>query len=226
MNLFNRLMIYSSFSYQRMSNAISQNQFIFLEGNVQTDINVPNTALTGLIYATKSFDIGKLPLSAKTQIVWNQMESQNFLNGKNNDFRNNFTKYQFDLNSHSKGIFNISFSSFFQQNNLKSSLNPNTIAVNQYQFLVSPFFQFNSKLNFLPSFEQRFYQNATQNVSFNFLHAKANYRFTKKMTLKLEGYNILNTDSIDFLSVTPIYTETLSRQIQGRVLLVGLNYNF
>ncbi len=128
MNLFNRLMIFSSFSYQRMSNAIGQNQFVFLEGNIETDINVPNAVLTGLIYVTKSFDIGKLPLSAKTQIIWNQMESQNFLNGIKNEFENNFMKYQFDLNSHSKGIFNISLSSFFQKNNLESSLNPNPIS--------------------------------------------------------------------------------------------------
>lgn len=226
MNLFNRLMVHSSFSYQKNSNAISQNQFVFLEGNVRTDINVPTSLLMWLIYATKSFDIGKLPLSAKTQIIWNQIESQNFLNGIQNDFQNRFTKYQLDLNSHSKGIFNISLSSFFQKNNLESSLNSNLVSVNQYQFLITPFFQFNSKLNFSPSFEQFFYENATQNVSFNFLHLKANYRFTKKMTLRLEGYNILNTNSVDFLSITPIYTQTLSREIQGRILLVGLSYNF
>lgn len=226
MNFFRRLMIYSSFSHQKISNAISQNQFILSEGNIQTDINVPNRASTGIFYVTKSFDIGKLPLSAKTQIVWNQMESQNFLNGIKNNFQNTFTKYQFDLNSHSKGIFNISLSSFFQQNNLKSSLNSDIIVVNQYQFLISPFFQINSKLNFSPSFEQRFYQNTTQDVSFNFLHAKTNYRFKKRMTLRIEGYNILNTNSIDSLSVTSIYTQTLSREIQGRIVLIGLSYNF
>ncbi len=225
-NLFNRIMIYSSFSYRKMGNAVGQNQFVFPEGNIQTDINVSNRGLTGIIYATKSFDIGKLPLSAKTQIIWNQVESQNFLNGQKNDFRNDFTKYQFDLNSHSKGIFNISLSSYFQKNNLVSSLNPSTISLNQYQFLISPFFQINSKLNFSFSFEQFFYQNTSQNISFNFVHTKVNYRFIKRMILKLEGYNILNTNTIDSIKLTPIYTQSFARQILGRTILIGLNYNF
>lgn len=137
-NLFNRLMIYGLLSHQKISNAIAQNQFIFAEANAQTDINVPNSVTTGLLYITKSFNVKEIPFSAKTQIVWNRLESQNFLNEIRNDFKNGFTKYQIDLNSHSKGVFNISISSFFQQSNLNSSLNTTTISVNQYQFLINP----------------------------------------------------------------------------------------
>jgi len=148
------------------------------------------------------------------------------LNEVKNDFRNGFTKYQIDLNSHSKGIFNISFSTFFQQSNLNSSLNLSTISLNQYQFLINPVIQPTEKLNFSFSYEQLFYQNAEQTTTFSFLNAKATYRIFKRTNLKLEGYNLLNTNSIDFLSINPIYTQTLSRQILGRVILLGLNYNF
>lgn len=181
--------------------------------------------MTGIIYATKSFDIGEFPFSLKTQIVWNQMGSQNFFNGQKNDFQNSFTKYQLDLNSYSKKILNISFSSFFQRNNLNSSLNPNTTTINQYQYLVSPMFQVNSKINFSFSYQQSFFQNTNQIVSFNFLHIKVNYRFIKRMILKLEGYNILDTNTINALTLTPIYTQNFERQILGRTLLIGLNYN-
>ncbi|AFM02910.1 hypothetical protein Fleli_0434 [Bernardetia litoralis DSM 6794] len=225
-NLFNRLMIYGSLSYQKISNAIAQNQFIFAEANAQTDINAPKSIMTGLLYITKSFDVKEIPFSVKTQIVWNRLESQNFLNEIKNNFRNGFTKYQIDLNSHSKGIFNISFSTFFQQSNLNSSLNLSTISLNQYQFLINPVIQPTEKLNFSFSYEQLFYQNAEQTTTFSFLNAKATYRIFKRTNLKLEGYNLLNTSSIDFLSITPIYTQTLSRQILGRIILLGLNYNF
>lgn len=225
-NLFNRLMIYGSLSYQKISNTITQNQFIFAEANAQTDINAPNSVMTGLLYVTKSFDVKEIPFSVKTQIVWNRLESQNFLNEIKNDFENGFTKYQIDLNSHSKGIFNISLSTFFQQSNLNSSLNPTPISLNQYQFLINPVIQPTEKFNFSFSYEQLFYQNSEQTTTFNFLNAKATYRIFKRTNLKLEGYNLLNTNSIDFLSINPIYTQTLSRQILGRVILLGLNYNF
>ncbi len=70
------------------------------------------------------------------------------------------------------------------------------------------------------------YRAATaQWQGFWFVRAGVEHRWNERLTLRLESDNLLGTDQIANAQLTPFYTETLTREVMGRFLLLTGVFN-
>ncbi len=226
MHLFSRTQIFLMFNYDKSPLSISSSQVITAGAQASQALQVSreNRFFTGNF--SKSFD-GKVPLTLRGSFSLTQFESENVLNNTTNHFQNYMQNYSFFAQTRFKKKFNIELSWRNQRNRYLSDLQPDALKSQMHYLRGSLVFEFFEKLIIKPQAEQVFFLRQNEEMrQFFFLNGTISYKINKKYQIEAESFNVLNTNQINSISISPFYEETNQKALLGRFWLLGLKRNF
>ena len=161
----------------------------------------------------------------KIDLGYTQSEFKNIVNNSNLRLiiSNNYN-YGLELRSGFKGVFNYHIGTKWLTTEIEASVN-NSFTDN-VSFLDLSFI-FNKKLDFELQSERYYFGNLQTDNTYYFLDFDLRYKLIEnKLTLRLTGKNLFNTERFRNFSISDIGTSTTEYRLLPRFVLLKLEYRF
>jgi predicted ATPase len=144
-----------------------------------------------------------------------------------NPFKNETFSYSFLLRSRLKGFFNFEASYKNTQRSLKTAFTEKSLTNNLHK--LSTIINIKSSEKLLFNFETNWVQLRKENTAsatLTLVNMWAEYHVNKKVLLRLEGYNLLNSKTLSDATISPFYSQAQTQNILGAYGLISLEYRF
>ncbi len=166
-----------------------------------------------------------LSVNLKAKLGYSQSNYKNVINHSAlRSISSSSYRYGFEIRSSFTGLFNFHIGTIWQNHEMNADSESN---YTDQQAFFNINLLFSSKFDLSLQSNYYYFGNLEKDKTYTFLDIKANYALIKdKLSLQLEGKNLLNTDQFRTYNISDIGTSVTSYRLLPRMVLLNVKYRF